>query len=113
MSARGIGVATSCQTATNGYKNVAEKGDWAYSLTIANRQAEAGDIMSAILLFSRLSVMGIEPAQFNAAYLLGIIIIIFFLISSLSSYIIIIIIRKIKSMPSMDQTTKYDKVINI
>jgi SEL1 protein len=87
MSARGIGVATSCQTATNGYKNVAEKGDWAYSLTIANRQAEAGDIMSAILLFSRLSVMGIEPAQFNTAYLLGIIIIIITII------IIIIFIR--------------------
>ena len=71
MSARGIGVAMSCQTATNGFKNVAEKGDWAYLATVAHRQVESGDVMSAMLSFSRLAVMGIESAQFNTAYLLS------------------------------------------
>ena len=71
MSARGIGVTVSCQTATTGFKNVAEKGDWAYLATLAHRQVESGDATSSILSFSRLAVMGIESAQFNAAYLLG------------------------------------------
>jgi TPR repeat protein len=71
MSARGIGVTVSCQTATTGFKNVAERRDWAYLATLAHRQVESGDITSSILSFSRLAVMGIESAQFNAAYLLG------------------------------------------
>jgi len=54
----------------NGFKVVAERGDWGYELTKAHRLADSGKRASALAVFSKLAAIGVESAQFNTAYLL-------------------------------------------
>lgn len=70
LAAAGVGMTRSCTTAVNGFKAVAERGDWAHDLTKAHRLYDAGDWSSALVLFSNLAAIGIESAQSNAAHLL-------------------------------------------
>ena len=70
MSALGIGTARSCPSATNGFKNVAERGNWGFELTEAHRLSDAGERAAALTLFARKAAVGSESAQFNAAYVL-------------------------------------------
>ena len=70
LAATGVGMIKSCPTAVTGFKAVAERGDWADSLTKAHRLFDAGDKNSALVLFSSLAAIGFESAQFNTAYLL-------------------------------------------
>lgn len=69
-AAAGLGMTRSCPTAVNGFKAVAERGDWAHDLTKAHRLYDAGDWRSALVLFLNLAAIGMESAQFNAAHLL-------------------------------------------
>ena len=69
-AAAGVGMTRSCPTAVNGFKAVAERGDWAHDLTKAHRLYDAGDWRSALVLFLNLAAIGMESAQFNAAHLL-------------------------------------------
>lgn len=43
MSLQGLGTVQSCEVAANAFKAVAERGDWAKTMTIANRKYLAGD----------------------------------------------------------------------
>lgn len=70
MAAEGKGMAKSCSTAVSGFKAVAERGDWGHDLTKAHRSLDAGDKKGALSLFSALAAIGVESAQFNAAYIL-------------------------------------------
>lgn len=70
LSALGIGTTRSCPSATNGFKNVAERGHWGHELTEAHRLADAGERAAALTLFSRKAAIGVETAQFNTGYLL-------------------------------------------
>ena len=63
LSAQGLGVVQSCSSAVNGFKAVADRGDWAYQLTEAHKLVETGDRVSALRMFARLAAVGIEPAQ--------------------------------------------------
>ena len=71
MSKTGLGVSAQCATAASGFKAVAERGDWAADLSLAHRHYDRGDKEEALLLFSKLAAMGMEMAQYNAAYLLA------------------------------------------
>jgi hypothetical protein len=54
-----------------GFKSVAERGDWGYSLSKAQRFYDDGKHAEALTLFVRMAAIGYESAQFNAAYLLS------------------------------------------
>lgn len=70
LAAQGMGMVLSCQTAANGFKSISERGDWSHDLTLAHRLVDAGDRSAALVLFSQHAAVGLENAQFNAAYLL-------------------------------------------
>lgn len=53
------------------FKTTAESGDWGHNLAIAHREYNAGNIRTALNLFSQLAVMGYESAQVNAAFILS------------------------------------------
>jgi len=65
-----MGITTSCNTAMQGFKTVAERGDWSYDLTRALRAYDRRDRSSALRLFSKLAAIGYETAQYNAATVL-------------------------------------------
>eukprot|EP01041_Mallomonas_annulata_P002981 gene2981-5852_t len=71
MCLKGIGTVPSCELAANALKTVAERGEWARSLTLAHRKLRVGDNLSALQYFTQMAATGIEPAQANAAYMLS------------------------------------------
>ena len=71
MTKHGMGISASCISALNGFKAVAERGEWSRRLLLAYRAFDAGDRETALRLFSELAALGYEVAQFNAAYILS------------------------------------------
>jgi TPR repeat protein len=74
MTKNGMGVAASCSKAVQGFRVVAEAGDWVGRLTLAHRKYSYGswsDQRDALRMFSRLAPLGYETAQYNAAHILS------------------------------------------
>ncbi len=71
MAANGFGVAKSCETAVNGFRVVAEKGEWMDDLTYAASLYELNYIPQALMIYAQYAAIGVEAAQFNAAFLLS------------------------------------------
>lgn len=70
MHASGTGVMRSCQTATELYKNVAERGRWSSKLMDAHSNYRNGKINQAFIKYALLAEIGYEVAQSNAAFIL-------------------------------------------
>ncbi|KAJ1440200.1 hypothetical protein B484DRAFT_158144 [Ochromonadaceae sp. CCMP2298] len=70
MYKRGLGGQQSCQQAVHVLKNVAERGDWMAALTRAHTHYAEGRRMAALHAFAQLAAVGVESAQYNAAYVL-------------------------------------------
>lgn len=74
MTKLGMGTPANCIKAVQGFRAVAEAGQWAHKLTIAHRKFSFGsrrEQRDALRLFARLAPMGFETAQYNAAHLLS------------------------------------------
>ena len=71
MAANGFGIAKSCETAVNGFRVVAEKGEWMDDLTYAATLYELNYIPQALMIYAQYAAIGVEAAQFNAAFLLS------------------------------------------
>ncbi len=71
MAANGFGVAKSCETAVNGFRVVAEKGEWMDDLTYAASLYELNRLPEALMIYAQYAAIGVESAQFNAAFLLS------------------------------------------
>merc|ERR1719505_270739 len=70
MHATGSGVMRSCHTATELYKNVAERGKWGSMFMDAYDAYKSGDIETALYKYYFLAELGYEVAQSNLAYIL-------------------------------------------
>lgn len=70
LANRGVGIQRNCESVLTGFKAVAERGPWAEALNIAQQHFLKREYAMALHIYSQLAVLGIEPAQFNAAYLL-------------------------------------------
>ncbi|VDK40875.1 unnamed protein product [Taenia asiatica] len=70
MHATGMGVFRSCNTATELFKNVAERGRWSQLLTSAYLEYWSGNHEVAFLQYVALAELGYEVAQSNAALIL-------------------------------------------
>ncbi len=70
LANRGIGVQRNCESVLSGFKAVSERGPWAESLNVAQNHFLQQRYAKALHIYSQLAVLGIEPAQFNAAYIL-------------------------------------------
>nr|CDS21560.1 protein sel 1 1 [Echinococcus granulosus] len=70
MHATGMGVFRSCGTATELFKNVAERGRWSQLLTSAYLEYWSGNHEVAFLQYVALAELGYEVAQSNAALIL-------------------------------------------
>ncbi|KAL5108440.1 hypothetical protein TcWFU_001101 [Taenia crassiceps] len=70
MHATGMGVFRSCNTATELFKNVAERGRWSQLLTSAYLEYWSGNHEVAFLQYAALAELGYEVAQSNAALIL-------------------------------------------
>ena len=70
MHATGTGVLRSCTTATELFKNVAERGKWTNMFIEAYNLYRHGNIEQAFMIYLYLAELGYEVAQSNVAYLL-------------------------------------------
>lgn len=70
MHATGTGVLRSCTTATELFKNVAERGKWTNMFIEAYNLYRHGQIEQAFMIYLYLAELGYEVAQSNVAYLL-------------------------------------------
>uniref|UniRef100_A0A5K3F4I8 Ovule protein n=2 Tax=Mesocestoides corti TaxID=53468 RepID=A0A5K3F4I8_MESCO len=70
MHATGMGVFRSCSTATELFKNVAERGRWSQLLTSAYLEYWSGNRGAAFLQYLALAELGYEVAQSNVALML-------------------------------------------
>jgi SEL1 protein len=70
MHASGTGVLRSCTTATELYKNVAERGVFSHKLVEAYTAYKENDIDKALIKYLLLSELGMEVAQSNSAYIM-------------------------------------------
>lgn len=70
MHATGTGVIRSCTTATELYKNVAERGSSSQMFAEAHNAYKENDIEKAIIKYMFLAELGYEVAQSNVAYIL-------------------------------------------
>jgi SEL1 protein len=70
MHATGTGVLRSCTTATELFKNVAERGKWTNMFIEAYNLYRQGHIEQAFMKYLYLAELGYEIAQSNVAYLL-------------------------------------------
>lgn len=70
MHATGTGVLRSCTTATELYKNVAERGSSAQMFMEAHAAYKENDIEKALIKYLFLAELGYEVAQSNVAYIL-------------------------------------------
>lgn len=70
MHATGTGVLRSCDTATEFYKNVAERGSSAQMFMEAHAAYKENDIDKALVKYMFLAELGYEVAQSNVAYIL-------------------------------------------
>jgi len=53
------------------FKAVAERGPWMDQLAVAHKLYAEGSEFAALYLFSQLAALGVESAQYNAAYILS------------------------------------------
>lgn len=70
MHATGTGVLRSCTTATELYKNVAERGSSAQIFMEAHAAYKENDVEKALIKYMFLAELGYEVAQSNVAYIL-------------------------------------------
>jgi len=70
MHATGNGLVRSCHTATDLYKNVAERGAWSHMFHEAYDAYKSGDVITSLYKYYLLSELGYEVAQSNVAYIL-------------------------------------------
>ncbi|VDO04498.1 unnamed protein product [Rodentolepis nana] len=70
MHATGMGVFRSCSTATELFKNVAERGRWSQLLTSAYLEYWSGNHEVALIQYLALAELGYEVAQSNVALIL-------------------------------------------
>ncbi len=70
MHATGTGVMRSCATATELYKNVAERGVFSHKLVEAYTAYKENDVDKALIKYLLASELGMEVAQSNAAYIM-------------------------------------------
>lgn len=70
MHATGTGVLRSCTTATELYKNVAERGSSSQLFMEAHTAYKENDIEKALIKYMYLAELGYEVAQSNVAYIL-------------------------------------------
>jgi hypothetical protein len=68
---RGVGGPTNCKETVKLFKHVAERGPWMDALAAAHKHYAAGNEMAALNLFAQLAAVGVESAQYNAAYILS------------------------------------------
>lgn len=66
-----MGGPTNCKEVVKLFKSVAEKGPWMDALAVAHKHYAAGNEMAALHLFAELAAVGVESAQYNAAYILS------------------------------------------
>jgi hypothetical protein len=66
-----LGGPTTCKETVKLFKSVAERGPWMRDLAAAHRLYAEGNEMSALHLFAGLAAVGVESAQYNAAYILS------------------------------------------
>ncbi|VDP30432.1 unnamed protein product [Echinostoma caproni] len=70
MHATGVGVLRSCTTATELFKNVAERGRWSRWFMSAYAAYHAQRYDEAFITYQLLAELGYEVAQSNVAYML-------------------------------------------
>jgi TPR repeat protein len=70
LLSRGLGTSRNCDAATYNFRQVVERGLWLKELNTAQRLFQKGLYDSALLIYTRLAVIGVDTAQFNAAYIL-------------------------------------------
>lgn len=65
------GAAKSCENAVSSFRQVAERGDWMKQFSVASHAFYTNDRARSLIGYSRLAALGVETAQFNAAYILS------------------------------------------
>lgn len=71
MYKRGLTGPASCKETVRLFKMVAEKGPWMEQLSTAHKMYAEGNELAALHLFAQLAAVGVESAQYNAAYILS------------------------------------------
>lgn len=71
MQKRGLGGPLNCKETARLFKAVAERGPWMDQLAEAHAMYAEGNNLRAMYLFSQLAAVGVESAQYNAAYLVN------------------------------------------
>ena len=66
-----MGGPSGCKETVKLFKAVAERGPWMDQLAVAHRLYGEGSEYAALYLFSQLAALGVESAQYNAAYILS------------------------------------------
>lgn len=66
-----MGGPAGCKDTVRLFKAVAERGPWMDQLAVAHRLYAEGNEFAALYLFSQLAALGVESAQYNAAYILS------------------------------------------
>jgi TPR repeat protein len=67
----GMGAQKTCNAAANNFKTVAEKGHWVKALNRAGVLYREGRKHQALFEYSQLAAVGVESAQYNAAFILS------------------------------------------
>lgn len=71
MYKRGLSGPVNCKETVRLLKMVAEKGPWMDQLSTAHKLYAEGNEVAALHLFAQLAAVGVESAQYNAAYILS------------------------------------------
>lgn len=71
MYKRGLTGVSNCKETVRLFKIVAEKGPWMDQLSVAHKRYAEGNELAALNLFAQLAAVGVESAQYNAAYILS------------------------------------------
>ena len=70
-SSGGTSAGGNCKLAVKNFKAVAERGPWMAGLKTAHKHYSEGRLGAALHEFTMLAAVGVEVAQFNAAYMLS------------------------------------------